>query len=852
MPGDRLKLSSATHVGFDMPNHTASARRARWIDALAADARFALRYFARHKGTTALIVAVLAIGTGANTLIFSIFQSEFVRPAPAMPKDDGLLRIWGRERATRGGQFEPRLLSQPEMAALGSRSDVFRELTAWTQDVVILGGDSAVSARSAGAQFVTPNYFRMIGVPLAAGAGLNQTTDNNSADFTAVMSYPMAEQLYGGAAAAIGREVLVNERPVRIVGVAPPRFQGARKNMGEPALWMPVSARAEIAHVSPRWLIDESVLTVLARLAPNASRDQGEAFANQVVSNMLPDSASRVGMARTAHLLGMQQRPPDASLEVVLAFTAISALGILILLVGWMNVSSLMVAAAVGRRHEVAVRLSLGASRPRLLRQLVTESTLLALAGGAVGLTVAWWTLIYMAKDEVTGVTLTPDVGTFAFVLAMAIATGILFGLSPALHATRGGVAKALRDSGIGASSRSRLQRGFVVAQIALSQPLLVVLGVIMTLIISDYEPLSPEVSRHVIATTLRPLANGAPGQRPEAVDSLIPRIAARPEVLAAVPAATAFSIRGVIAVDRDVKADSAPTVVHLQGSAPGWFGVMDVPIILGRDVAWTDTAATEHQVVIGSDMARALWGNANPIGRRLASPSLPGLSQDSLTLTVVGVYDATKQLPEMTFGGDPAVSNSPFQAYTSTGKHWNRGVIHVRTRAVAEPFLPTLQEFLRVEAASLPVISMLTLEQIDKREYRESLQIAIWAGLGGAAALLLASLGLYGVVSLAVRQRAREIGIRIAVGAHPMQVARMFLRSGVKSSLVALALGLPLSIIALKVGLAQGILIAPEVNPWLIGIVIAPILVAVATAATWVPARRAARVDPAKTLRVE
>src|SRR6185369_3365805 len=246
------------------------------------------------------------------------------------------------------------------------------------------------------------------------------------------------------------------------------------------------------------------------------------AFARHVLTSALPDSATRVGMTRTADVLGMNAPPPGpATNEMLIAFTIVTAIGVLILLVGWMNVSSLMVAAAVGRRHEIAVRLSLGATRARLLRQLVTESTLLAIVGSAAGLTLAWWFLTWSQKKEIDGVTITPDLGTFALVLLMALATGILFGLSPALHATRGAVSNALRDSGTGTSARSRLQRGFVVAQIALSQPLLVLLGTMLSLAIAEYQPMSREMSRRIIAAELRPLTGkGAPSQRREAVDS--------------------------------------------------------------------------------------------------------------------------------------------------------------------------------------------------------------------------------------------------------------------------------------------------------------------------------------------
>jgi len=374
--------------------------------------------------------------------------------------------------------------------------------------------------------------------------------------------------------------------------------------------------------------------------------------------------------------------------------------------------------------------------------------------------------------------------------------------------------------------------------------------------VIAEYQPLPPETSRHVISMRFRPLMRtGAPEQRREAVDSLIPRITERPEVLGVAPEAAAYQIRRVVAPDRSVPNavnDSAPTIVHVEGAAPGWFALLDVPIVLGRDVSLADTAAADRPAVIGTDLARSLWGAANPIGRSLASPAVPGLDQDSIAMTVVGVYDATRRLPGMIWGGQATRPDATARVYTAHGKNWQHDRLLVRTRGPAAAYLPDLQRFVRARAPSLPVSSIMTLEQVDARAYRSALQVAGLAGAGGALALLLASLGLYGVISLAVRQRTREIGVRIAIGARPMEVARMFLASGVRASLVALALGLPLSIAALRIGMSQGVVIAPKVNPYLIGVVIAPVLLAVASAATWVPARRAALVDPARTLRVE
>ena len=846
------------------------ARGTRWLGDLAADVRFALRYFARHKATTAIIVAVLALGTGANTLIFSILQAHIFRSAPAMPDDDALVRIWSEERATRTDDLDPRRFPGPELEALSQQREVFSAVAAWTEDEVVLVGDSS-GARTVGAQFVTPNFFETLGIRLADGLGLREDA-GETPDLSAVMSHALAEQLFGSPAAAMGQRILVNEVPVTLVGVAPPRFQGALRNMDEPALWIPLSARADITRASRRWLTDEAALSLVARLAPSVSGDRATLFARQVVANALPDSAARVGMSRTAQVIGLQAPPPgDESFQVRLMANTALAVGILILLVACANVSSLMVAAAVGRKQEIAVRLSLGASRPRLLRQLITESTLLALAGSAIGLTLAWWQLTYMTRTEIDGVDLAPDLGTFAFVLVMALATGILFGISPALHAVREGVANALRSAGTGATGRSRLQRGFVVTQIALSQPLLVLLATTLALLVADYRPRDPTMSRHVVSVRFRPLRTGAPGQGPEAVASLIPRIAERPDVRDVVPDVTTFASRTVSALDRQAGDPQPPMVrrlVSMQGTAPGWFGVVDVPIILGRDVSLADTLenSTDVPIVIGSDLARELWGEGSPIGRRLLSrrnrassmlwitPSLPGSGPDSLAMAVVGVFDAVRALPGMAVDGGIAEGDSPAPArvYTARGKQWRQDRVLVRTRGLAEPLLPELQGFVRAQAPSLPVISMQTLEQEDRTDYRETRRMVLLACTAGGLALLLASLGLYGIVSLAVRQRTREIGIRIAVGAHPTQLVRMFLASGVRVSLVAMALGLPVSIVALKVGLAMRIVLAPAVDTWLIGIAIAAVLLAVASLATWVPARRASLVDPARTLRTD
>ncbi len=844
-----------------LQEHGRDARGFRWIEELAADVRFAFRYFSRKKLSAATIVIVLALGIGANTALFSLLRAQFFRPAPAVSDDPAHVRIHGYEQAVKGAEWEPRAFTYPELVTLGERRQAFASVAAWVANDVVLNPGDSIGVRSVIAEFVTPGYFATIGVPVATGPGFARQAPDVP-DMAAVMSHALAADLYGDPATAPGRKVLVNEVPVRVVGVAPARFQGALPNM-QRSLWLPVSARAEIARLPTRWLTDSAVLAAFGRLAPDVNEEQATAIARQVVAQHLPDSAARLGGTRVAYVTGLRAPPPIGTDNgYLIGVTMVGFVGLLILLVACTNVTAMMVAAAVGRRQEIAVRLSIGATRWRLLRQLLTESSLLAVAAGTLGLALYWAFIIWVASRarSMQYVDLSPDFGTFAFMMTVALGTGILFGLSPALHATRTGVATALRDSGSGATHRSRLQRVFVGAQIVLSQPLLVLLAVMLSVAWHEFDPLPRTVSEHVVAASFRPQNEigdaSAETLRREAVDSLLPRIAAHPEVVSVVPEAAAFTIRNILVPS---PGDTLPLSrsVHVEGAVPGYFALLDVPIVLGRDVSLADTLEADYPVVIGSDLARELWGDANPIGRTLASPEWRrgaqessdraveylGLNPDSMSMTVVGVYDAAH----------PTTRGSAVQrVYTARGKEWRRDLLLVRTRGSAERFLPELRRLIRAEAPSLPMGQLVTLAHIDAEERRVSWQIAgVVAGAGGLA-LLLASLGLYGVVSLQVQQRHREIGIRIAMGALPSGVARMFVASGVRVSVIALAIGLPLSLIGFRVLMSMGILIVPEFEPWLVGVGIALVLLAVATAATWVPARQAARVDPARTLRLE
>jgi predicted permease len=814
------------------------ARGTQWIEALSGDIRFAFRYFARHRVTVAIIIAVLALGTGTNTLIFSGFRAAFYRPAPGISYDDDQARLWVTERESRQGRWGLREFTYAEVASLAARREVFADVTGFLSWNVVIGGRDGTEARARAVQFVTSNYFSSLHIALAAGHGFAPAADERAGpDLTAVMSHAMATTLFGDPSSAVGRSILVNDVTLRVIGVALPRFQGALRDMdGPPAAWIPLSARPLVGGLPSRWLNESASVSVVAKLAPGVTRDEATIALRQLVTSTLPDSAARIGMTRSVAVFDLRALPPgDDREDLVLIFGLMGLGGILVLLIGWMNVSSLMVAAAVARRHEIAVRLSLGASRRRVLRQLITESTLLSLAGGALGLAIAWGGLQWL-KSRVP-VEVSPDIATYLFALGLAILTGVLFGLSPALHATRGAVAEAIRDSGAGTTSQSRLQRTFVAAQIALSQPLLVVLGATLWAAIAEYKPFSPELRRHMVTVDVRPFSAVA--------DTLPQFLAQHPDVIGAAP------YPGSIDAGWIAPASGPRARVDLQGAAPGWFDLAGIPILAGRDVALADTIGTKTiPVVIGSDFAKAAWGDASPIGKVIGPPELTNMKDAEMTMTVVGVFDASQRIPGVSADGS---SETPtFRAFTARDKHWRRDRVLVRTRPAGQPMIDDLRQLVRSRAPSLPISRIMTYEQIDADQYAESVGVSFLMGGCGIFALLLSSLGLYGVVSLAVQQRTREIGIRIAVGANPNRVTRMFVNSGVRVCAFALLIGLPLSMFALKLAEGEGLVIGPGINVWLIGIGIAIMLVGVAAGATWVPARRASRVDPALTLRAD
>jgi predicted permease len=828
------------HAGI-LQEQALDARGSRWVDEIIVDVRYALRHYARTPLATLTLVLTLTLGIGTTAPMFSVSEGVFNRPPPGVPDDPALVLIRGIDVDRSGPQG--RGLTWAEVTAYAGLSDKFAAVAAWTtKEVAFDGAASGDGGTSVRTQFVTPNMFAALGVRLAHGPGFVHTRldDISQPELTAVVSHAFAERI-GGAIAAVGKEIRLNGIPIQIVGVTPPRFNGPNRSYSSHTVWLPLSSFPVVTHSSPRVFAarDTGEFNAVARLRPNTKIAVASAAANAVAAalDVRVPAGDRLRASSDVVRLRGETRIRGISSGDIEQTTITAVVVLLILLVCTTTVSSLLVGAAESRRAEIGVRLALGASRFRVMRQLLTESAILALIGGALGLLVFAGACRLLAA-QVVRIDIVPDWTTAGFTLIAALITTMLCGLSPALHATRSGVSHVLKQGGPGTTTRSRLQRSFVVAQIALTQPLLVGLLVVVSLELGGTasRPGSAVSDRVVLAEFDN--YPSVTGSNHDPMPHLMQQLAALPGVISVIPQLKG----GYGPMTFELEANGSPPTAFralVLGPPPDYFRTLGVPLVLGREFAAADTApGAPARVMIGSASAERLFGAVNPLGQRLFE-----LTEDGKRIEheIVGVV-ASDQI-----GAD--VEDKRIRVFLPYTNPQRVATILIRTSRPAAELLPSLRQLARAEAPLLPMESMRTLEQIDRERRRQTLQAAAVSASGGMIMLLLASIGLYAVVAIAVGQRRREIGVRIAVGASPRRVVAMFFNAGLRMCLVGLGIGLPASWAAFKL-LGSQLTKVAETNVAALVVVIAVAVVAVASLATWLPARKAAGVAPLIALR--
>jgi putative ABC transport system permease protein len=867
MPPDEARRQAMLVAGglTQAREATREQRGLPWIESVVADIRYAVRHFRRTPVATITMILVLSLGIGTNVVLFTVVNSLATRPAPGIARDDALVRIRGTANMKQVGGLESRLMSWPEVQQYAGRTELFTGVAAHANETAIVTAGDATAPITASVIYATSNYFSILNVRPALGTepGAEPNVMQMTTSPTAVISEAMWTQRFGAAPDVIGRIVRINDIPVQIVGVAPPRFIGTGGG-GALTMWVPLAAYPLIQkRTSAAFISADSVfLTAFARLRPGVTPKQATPVVAGIAARVsragaasatkadVSVSQSETRNADVVPMLASNARVRDRTDLLVSQATA-GGFALLALLITCTNVSALLVGLAVARRREIGVRLSLGAPRARLIRQLLTESVLLAIVAATVGLfaTALGIRLIGAALDDVQ---LVVDWRVTIATCAIAIVTGMLFGLSPALHATRVSVAEVLKGASSSvAATRSRLQRALVVAQISLTQPMLVGLGVVIMTMATDMDSratsrVPDRIAEIELDTWAGRVSNS---ERASRIAAIVERVAAIPGVVAAMPMQL-----GTITVPLTVHpADRVAGVTYdasmqtrLIAAPKGYFNAFDIPIVRGRDFDTGEYAhssddpsvlASYDAAIIGTDLARRLWGNANPLGRRLA---MALSNRTSSAMVVVGVVDAAS--------AGPSDVNNQLRVYVPYSSI-NTGVV-ARTAGPALPMLSAMRRVVTAEAPQMPISRAQTLEQREA-EFRRDVQRTSGAVAGGGLlALLLSAIGLYAVVSFAVGQRTREIGIRTALGAPPHQVVRMFFGQGLVLTALGLLLGLPLSMLVTR--LIANTLNWPLASSPLIGAAIGAVVLAVASLAVWIPARRASSIDPILALRIE
>ena len=874
LPPDEARRRAAVTAG----GLTAAAEQVReerglpWLETLSADTRYAFRHFRRTPLSTATMILVLSLGIGTNVVLFTMMNELATHPPTGIAEDDALVRIRGTMRAQWSRGDQPRLMSWPEVREYAGRDDLFASVAAHAIEpaTVTIGDGSGISASVI---FTTANYFTILDTRPVLGAlpFAEPNVTHLSRSPTAMITHAMWVQKFGGARDVVGRTVRINGVPVQIAGVAPPRFVGTGGS-GASTLWVPLAAWPLIQKRTTAVFAsaDSTFLAAIAQLKPGVTVGAATPVVARIAERVFRPGQgpsrlgggdvalvrSESGSADVAPMRANNDRAGDNS-DFLFSAAVATGFALLVLLITCTNVSALLVGLAVARRREIGVRLSLGAPRSRLIRQLLTESVLLAAVAAVIGLA-ATAAGVRILGASLVDVQLVVDWRVTLATCAVAIGAGILFGLSPALHATRVSVGEVLKGASASvAATRSRLQRALVVAQIALTQPLLVGLGVVIVTMASETDRRGTSVnSGEILEIELDAWAGRATsGQasnddRAARIAAAVERVAALPGVRAAMPMQM-----GTITMPLAVHASDRVAGVTPEASMPmslvaapkGYFESFGIPIVRGRNFTATELTPASNDVfrptgfgavILGSDLASRLFGSADPLGRRLVLRA-PG-GANSLTMTVVGIADAD--------AAGPSDVNGQVRAYVPYSP-MNTGVV-VRTAGPALPMLGTVRNVVAAEAPQMPVRRAQTMEQREAETRRDLLRTSGAVAAGGLLALLLSAIGLYAVVSFAINQHTREIGIRAALGAQRSQVVRMFFARGIALSALGLVIGLPISIVVTR--MIAGMLHWPMASSPTIGLGIGTVTLIVAVIAVWIPARRASTIDPIIAMRAE
>lgn len=807
------------------------------------DIRLARRLLTKSPLFTVIVVATLALAIGLNTAVFSAIDALLLRPLPGVQSPGQLVQLYrswpGDEKY--GSNSIPHFLDIRDKSG-----DVFSGTALWAFNSmnVATGGEP----KRVFGMLVSANFFSVLGVHPARGRlFLPQEDSGRLAHPVAVVSYAAWQGLFGGDPSVVGRNVIINGGQYQIVGVAPREFSGVIPIV-TPTFWVPLSQHDQMRpEDTADWeRRDHNSYNIIARTRPGIGPGAVQARMNALVNELrvvYPDDYKKSGITVVPQgAAGVH--PALRSAEVGMS-AAVMAVVVLLLLIACVNVANLFLALARDRAREMAIRLSLGATRAALIRQLLIESLIYAGLSAIIGLGIAKWAItlgnqitLPLDVDFRAGLEISPTV--LGFTLTVSVVAALLFGIAPALQATRPSLVPALKGEEPAGQSRSRTRSGLVVAQMALSIVLLVCAGLFLRNLKAATEADKGFISDHLLVAEVDPGMQGYSRARSEDFyRRLSQQLADNPLVKA-----VGFAETIPLSLSENDTYTTIPGYVPLPNenmsiqynvATPGYFEAMGIPITAGRPFLARDDSAAQPVIVINQQFATKYFGARDPLGRTVR---VHGKDRTVIGVVPTGKYQRLGEPP------------TPVM-YLAQAQDWAAGmVIHLRTTGDPEAVVPVLRAEVAAIDRSLPLSSVKSMNRELGIALLPARLSGVVLGIFGFLGLVMAAIGMYGVMAYSVSQRTREIGIRMAIGAATGDVVRLVMRQGLTLVLIGAAIGLAGAFGVSR--LIAGVLYGSGANDPVTFVGVPIILIAVATLATWVPARRAAATDPLTAMRRE
>ncbi len=839
------------------------------METLFKDIRYGLRGLLKRKGFAAIAVLTLALGIGANTAIFTLVNAVMLKSLPVEKPEELVLfsdatgEGTSIEDSPRTGEWN--LFSYASYEYFRTHNQSFQDIAALrsgSSRLSVRRPDSQASAAArATGQLVSGNYFSVLGVRATRGRVLTPDDDKPNAQPAAVISHRYWEKELNSDPGTVGKNFIINGTNFTVVGITPPEFFGERVRRS-PDFWMPLSFQPQI-ELRDSYLANNQVyfLMVMGRLKPGVTMDQAQATTNLALRQFLTEQAGseltedrQKGIQNTYATL-VEGHGGISRLRVVYSkpLHMLMAIVGMVLLIACANVGSLLLSRAASRKAEISLRMALGATRRRIVRQLLTESMLLAGVGGLVGVLLAQWGVIVLVGlvARETPLDTRPDVGVLAFTIGVSILAGLMFGLIPAIQASRTNLSSAMKE-------KSRIRSGFmrlslssvmVVMQVGLSMVLLTGAGLFAgSLVKLQSEDIGFDRDNLLLLGVDSRLAGYKPTELATLYQQLIERLSSLPQVKS-VSMATYAPMSGT----RRSSSIKVPGYTPEPGESPDvqdilagprYAETLGMPVLRGREIELRDTPSSPKIAVVNSAFAEHYFKGQNPIGRSFA---FDDESDDGgPPIEIVGVVgdiksdDAREKTMPTVYR--PILQVQDGSAYSPT--------IHIRTVSDPTPLTSQVRQMINQTDDKLPIFGVTTMNEQLRDNLTQERLIAQLVSFFGALALILACIGLYGVMAHGVARRTNEIGIRMALGARGGNIAWMILRETLYLVLAGLVIGVPAALLGARLISSQLFGVSPTEPVTLIAAAV--VLTLVALLAGFVPARRASRVNPLNALRYE